>query len=218
MIHNLFHWWSHIESRKQDFNWEIMCSPQFNHRFVTEDSNLFWEWKNHSLLFSSIELLSCVSEVLLFLQQLVIRYQIISTLITLSDFYSNTSSSSTPVNYNTETTERWSEQQRSNNSNCQGWDVWDSEWTTSSWSWTVRDGTVGGRRRYSAVHGVLLGNRRLWHLCECYFGAYHQPKHCCRQFTSRHGSSMFFFQQTNAPCHNPELRQFQGVGAKASVH
>lgn len=27
-----------------------------------------------------------------------------------------------------------------------------------------------------------------------------------------------FFQQTNAPCHNPELRQFQGVGAKASVH
>lgn len=66
-----------------------MCSPQFNHWFVTEDSNLFWEWKNHSLLFSSIELLSCVSEVLLFLQQLVIRYQIISTLITLSDFYSN---------------------------------------------------------------------------------------------------------------------------------
>lgn len=107
------------------------------------------------------------------------------------------------MNYNTETTERWSEQQRCNNSNCQGWDVWDSEWTTSSWSWTVRDGTVGGRRRYSAVHGVLLGNRRLWHLCECYFGAYHQPKHCCRQFTSRHGSSMFFFQQTNAPCHNP---------------
>lgn len=66
-----------------------MCSPQFNHQFVTEDSNLFREWKNHVLPLSSIELLICVSEVVLFLQQLVIRYQIISTLIRLSDFYSN---------------------------------------------------------------------------------------------------------------------------------